>query len=286
MGLGIITPPFSFIQFAEPGMVCSDNARPCLPLVYVTDLGFRIQIRVSGDDREAFEGYEVSAGFVVDCDSPGIIPRNYFADWYLVEPGDGSDPDLWEGVFQFNDNGLFPIYEVGQCLYLAIFKNSDGSLIDCLETCFKKSDDMCYSTLLRYRNNEDAFGFNYTAPLNAFNRVRLPFYLHSPVNAEEEKSYAKSDGSSMLISARLYKDYKVTSDYWPEDWIEKFAVATKHDTVIVTNDYAGLDNDGVLRTDALDINWRTEDMPTFKLAQVKTTMRLTAARSTINNNCQ
>lgn len=286
MSLSISTPDFSFLQFADPLMTCSDNGRPCLPVVYVTDLAFRVRIRVTGADKPLFESYQVSGGLITDCDNPGVINRNYLATWDLITPGDGSDPDIWEGLFTFNDNGLFPLYEVGQCMAMAIFKNSDGSLIGCLDTCLVKSNEMCYSTLLQYRNREDAFDFAYTEPLTGYNRVRLPFYLHSPVNTEEEKSYAKSDGSSALISARMYKDYKVTSDYWPEDWIEKFAIATRHDDVLVSNDYSNLNEAAIIRTESLDINWRTDDMPSFKLAQVKTTVRLSAARSTINNNCQ
>ena len=133
----------------------SDNGRPCLPVVYVTDLAFRVRIRVTGADKPLFESYAVSAGLITDCDNPALLTA-LFSHLGFNYPGDGRSG--YGGLFKFNDNGLFPLYEVGQCMAMAIFKNSDGSLTGCLDTCLVKSDEMCWH-FYWYRNREDAFDF-------------------------------------------------------------------------------------------------------------------------------
>lgn len=291
MAVTFKTPEFSFVQLSEPSISCAWSERPCLPVYDLQDLRFRVNAEVTGDDKGTFDTDAYGVGITLDCDSPGILTANYVGTWVKIETGDGDNPDLWVGVMKYDDAGLFPLYDTGQCFSLMIFKTSDGTPIECFETCFKKIDDKCApqpTTVIEYYNDENAFYFNYadlTTSGNA-NRVRLELYFHSPTDAIEQKSYAKSDGSTKMIMQRIWKDYRVKTNYFPDEWHERLVVATAHDNVLITCDLANLNQDLFVRTEKIDLEWKQEDTPYYQLAQGKTTMRLAIPRSNVNSNCQ
>ena len=66
-------------------------------------------------------------------------------------------------------------------------------------TCFTRiALQECFTSVLSYSNNSDAFDFNYSAaPAGYKNRVELPIYLSNPMLETDEKIYTKSDGSIM-----------------------------------------------------------------------------------------
>ena len=121
-----------------------------------------------------------------------------------------------------------------------------------------------YTSLLQYRNNSDAFGFWYDEAPAAlqpggatpfYNSVRLPFYLHSPVYTEDQMTYQLSDGSSQKLSHRIWKDYKFKTDYWYDDWVQKFVVATAHDEVVISSPYANVVDENFVRIEKIDTEW-------------------------------
>lgn len=294
MAIVLTTPTFSFLQFSENDQPCAWSEKPCLPVYDLNDLRFRVNAAVTGDDKADFATYAIGAGITLDCDTPGILTENYRGTWVMTESGEGDNPDLWVGVMKWNDDGLFPLYDAGQCFSIMLFKTSNAHTgeysLECLETCFTKITDTCSphpSSIVEYYNDSNAFDFNYTELPGSgdANRVRLEIYFHSPTDAIEQKSYAKSDGSTKMIMQCIWKDYRVKTNYFPDEWHERLVVATAHSNVLITCDYAGLNQDSFVRTEKIDIDWKEEDIPYYQLAQGKTTMRLAIPRSNVNSNC-
>jgi len=57
-----------------------------------------------------------------------------------------------------------------------------------------------------------------------------------------------------------------------------------HTGLFVTDFYGGV-NGFMVRTEKVDIDWKEDDMPIYKLAQAKTVLRLAEPRQTLNSNC-
>jgi len=283
MAVTYSTPIFSFIQLTETEPECSWLERPCLPVKELSDLQFQVFAEVDGEDMANFLAQQVSASVVTDCDETELLFRNFIGTWELIEAGYYGNPDRYVGYFSFNIADGFNLYPVGTCFNLKLYKEADGTPLYCLATCFKKINDECFTSILAYRNMSNAFGFDYST--NAYNRVRLNFYLHSATDTEESKNYAKSDGSTVQLSYRLWKDYKVKIDYMLENWIERFAVATAHDDLRVTCDYAGVSQEPFVRTEKVDVKWDEEATPQFNMAQSFTVLRLSSPRANVSSNC-
>lgn len=276
-------PTYSFLQFNEPDQACTWIDRPCLPVYALTDLQFQVIAFVDDTDKPLFESYAVNAGVTVNCDTPGILTSNFIGRWIKYVTGSGDEPDQWVGYFTFNTEGQFTLYGAGQCFHISIFRSDSGANISCFETCFTKIVDNCYTSILAYRNSSNIFGFNYTS--SVYNRVRLPFYCHSPIITEERKDYAKSDGSTILLSYRLWSDFKVKTDYMLQYMHKRFAAATAHSDVRITDTYSGLNQEAIVRIEKMEFNWIAADTPQFDMAQGTTVIRLAAPAANVNSNC-
>lgn len=292
MAIELTSPEFSFIQITEPSDgSCAWYGNLCLPVYELADLSFQIIATVSDADKETFQDETIYAQVIDDCpkDQPFNVYQNYNVEWTLTDEGVGYAPDTWVGNFQYNVANGFTELGSGDCFSLGIYKlpGSVGypDLLACIETCFQKITDTCFTAQIGYRNNENSFDFDYSDQLY-FNRVRLPFYLHSPTNPEEEKSYTKSDGSSVKLMHRIWKDYKVKTDYFHQSWVEKFTIATAHDGVYITDDYIGVTAAQFIRMEKVDTAWMEEQSPGINIAQSITTLRLASPRATINSNCE
>ncbi len=287
MSITLSTPSFSFFSLDVPNHGdCGKSEMKCLPVYELQDLAFQVIATVNGADKTDFAHNNIYASALPAC-PPGAVTsqQNYSATWTRISTGTGGDPDTWVGYFIYFTNLYTYTFTAGTCFSIG-FYNPDASgdqFISCMPQCFVKIGDPCYTSLLSYRSNESNFGFTYFNP-DFYNKVRLPFYLHSPENAEEEKSYQKSDGATIKISHRIWKDYKVKTDYWFDDWHEKFVVATAHDDVHVNCNYSGIDARFV-RTEKVEVDWHEDDFPQVNMAQAKTTLRLAEPRLNVNSNC-
>ncbi len=285
MAVVFSVPPYSFLQFTEPERACAWEDRPCLPVYALTDLQFQVFAEVDGDDKDAFESYHIGAGVTLDCEPGTIVTANYTGTWHQLTTGTYGNPDTWVGYFTYSTEGLFALYPVGQCFSIGIFRTDDAGvgLIECFGTCFTKISDVCYTSILAYRNGSNAFGFDYTSPV--YNRVRLPFHCHSPIFSEEKTEYAKSDGSSVLLSYRLWKDYKIKTNYLFDYIHDRFGVGLSHSDIRITDTYSGLNQEAIVRTEKIELNWVESETPQFNVAQGSTVIRLAAARENVNSNC-
>lgn len=281
MALSFDSPIYSFLQFNEPfDFDCAETQRPCLPVVLLTDLTFQVKVELTGADKTFFDGGAINAAVVLDCDAPENLDLNYAGTWTLYETGEGANPDIWYGIFSFNSNAYFSTLPVGTCFHLTLFRGL--ITYGCFDTCLVKISDTCYTSKLTYLFNSNMFGFG---PLGSTAlSVRLPFYMHSPSVAEDKKQYSKSDGSTVQLMARLWKDYQVKGDYMPDKWIDRFAVATSADEVNVISNYSSVAA-LVVRTEKVEVTWYEENIPTFNLGMLKTTFRLAAPIANNNSNC-
>jgi hypothetical protein len=284
MAINLSSPKYSFIQlFEQYNEPCAYDYINCLPVYNLSDIAFQMIAEVTGGDKTTFASAQINAGITTDCASPGILVNNWIGTWTKTVTG-GTDPDIWIGDFKFHTNTLFTGLAVGTCFNIMFFKQTDQTHVsDCTYTCFTKIADTCYTTAMNYRNNSNAFYFDYS-DATFYNKIRLPFYLHSPTFAEENKSYQKSDGSSVLLFSRIWKDYKVKTDYMLDNLHEKFQIATAHSDILVDCSYSGI-SEAVIRTEKIEVAWIEEESPFINVAQAKTTFRIATPVQSINSNC-
>jgi len=224
----------------------------------------------------------------------------------------------------FNEGQMWHNLPVGVCFSICFYKlqyirtvvsgpfdtvASAVAMDICSETCFVKIADDCDgqpTSILAYANNNDAFGFYYdglpglSPDIDFLNTVRLPMYLHSPVYAEDQMTYNKSDGSSQKLNHRIWEDYKFKTDYLTRDQHKALVAATGHDLVFIACPYQGISLGGspgfqysqgvsktqFVRTEKIEVEWQEENIPRFKLGQGKGVLRLAEPSSNTNTNCQ
>ena len=166
-------------------------------------------------------------------------------------PPSGTGITLTGVVLQINQVGLFqgttPIYNVyfsffssdltenvdeGDCFRIGILAGGSIDLAYFVSNqCFKKVNDKCLTSKLRYTNSDNAFGFYYDLGSGQPNAIRLPIYFKEPIVSSDKNIYVRSDGSRKLLSARLAKQYKGIIDAVGEDVHQKLVVALNHDDV-------------------------------------------------------
>lgn len=94
------------------------------------------------------------------------------------------------------------------------------------------------------------------------NRIRLPFYVSRPQFPAERNQDRLADGTIRTKSVIIRKQYEGETDYLPEDWHQKLAIAFNHDIVNIESDkYIG----GLAMDSDYDIEWiRFLDYPIAK----------------------
>jgi len=306
MAVVITSPQFSFLQIDILQETCSWITPPCLPMFTPSDLSFQMYVAVSGTDKDWFNiefdasgtlsEYTIQARICEDCDDASDVDREFSwgATWTKITE---DTTDIWVGNFTFNGNETkWTALDFNTCFNICFHKVliavSDPTVvvgltttpIECTDTCFTKIVDECYTSVITYGNNDNAFDFNYENSWS--NTIRLFMYLHSPLPVEEEKSYAKSNGSTKKLMHRIWTDYKVKTDYFTDDMHMQLTIATAHDTVSIYDVYSRIINKEFVRTEKFDIAWMEEQSPGINVAQATTTLRLAIPRATINSNCE
>lgn len=111
------------------------------------------------------------------------------------------------------------------------------------------------------------------------NRIRLPFQLYRPQFPEEREVFRKADGTVKVQSAVIRKTYNGDTDFWPENWHERFKIALSHDNVTVEGDkYFG----GIVQDGNYQINW--PDFLDYPTAKAEFTVQVTPFNAT-NDSC-
>jgi len=164
MALEIISPRQSFIQFGETGIVdhcIYGNVRFCLPVYSDDDIAFQLIVRGTVEEIDALcgvYGTDVNIGLVDDCDD------EYFSIEFTANPYTSYQPE----IYRLNDTQAlinwtygFPLftnaYAIEECFRIRV---QIGSEQFC-SNCFKRTNDNCYTSVVEYSCDENAFGFNY-----------------------------------------------------------------------------------------------------------------------------
>lgn len=289
MAVTISNSSYSFVNWeAVDENFCPNEPRICLPVLDMGDIGFQAIATVSGADKLKFNsGDRYWAGMPTGVST---WEKQFDVTWTKIVDGVGAEPDIWVGNFVSNgDEAVFTALSVGECFTIDIYKHnvlddSEEFLVTCTN-CFTKILDTCYTSLMIYRANNDAFGFYYSDYPNYSNSIRLSFYLHSPFKTEEKKQYEKSNGATVITSYRLWKNYELKTDYWDARIHDNFEIALAHNIIVITNPYANIEDEFFTNQKPLEIDWQEKDIPGFKAAIAMGALRMSAPMANVNSNC-
>lgn len=102
--------------------------------------------------------------------------------------------------------------------------------------CVNNED--CNSMVLKYRNDTNAFEFNYTdAPEDFYQQVRLAMFTRSQKPDIKEKIYRRHDGTFKNTGVTIDKKRLLITDQYDEPTLDALTVASKHSEFII-NDIA------------------------------------------------
>jgi hypothetical protein len=163
MAYSITSPAQSFIQFSETGIIdhcIFDNLRFCLPVYEDRDVAFQVYINGTDSEIDALcgvYGSPISIGIVNTCDD---------AD-FLLEFTANPYNDLPE-IFRLGDTqlllnwshgvpGFTNVISYGECFKIRI----QIGLTKFCSNCFERTSDNCFTSVIEYSADENAFGFNY-----------------------------------------------------------------------------------------------------------------------------
>lgn len=195
----------------------------------------------------------------------------------------GSPFNIYAGSVNLNsipDTGL----SAGDCITLS-FSNGTNTYVS---NCFSYNPDTCFTSLIRYQCNENAFGFYYTdmngASLNYYNQVRLPFFLNKVQTKTKTAAYRKSTGEYIKLSAVLQQEYEVEVGWMTDGWHTCLAVALEHDTFQVWNENTSYWDTYMLDEGDYQVDWKNE--PGINLSTAPAKFRLKAMPfNYVNSNC-
>lgn len=306
--MAIYSEPNSFYQLNNPvNFGCQEPIPICLPVYEDADLhGFHLNTNDSptatqnAGDEGSYPLVSYSYRLVSNCNEPIILSdtvkhynqffyvRNQVTnDWILLPFNDDDDePNAFPG---FN-------FQCDECFFIQIIKTVRGenpdqqsqtdryiytnTIVGCIG-CFKKICDPCYTTLIRYRNNENAFGFNYNNQ-NFYNSVRLPIYLKQPQFPTVRNVFTLSNGNKKKLSSRIEKEWIVETDWMPKEWHEKLVIALEHDRVGIINTNSNLTSE-VMMESSYEIEW--QDYLDYPLAKAKFKLKQIPYNN-VNSNCK
>lgn len=286
--LSIQSAPNSFFQLGNPiNFNCVEPIELCLPIYKDYDLyGWSLYVGYGSGITYYWRLVKNCNQPVGDLDPASLIPfhvYNYSDKVQVLTPLFYQDPSETD----FGVDG----FDCGECFFIQVIKfehkgdviNQD--IVGCIG-CFQKICDPCYTSVVQYINNENAFGFLYTNgnpnTLNGlYNRVRLPLYLNQPQFPVKRNVFTLSNGMQKKLSSRIEKEWNVETDYMPKEWHEKLVIALEHDHIGMQNVNSNTFSE-FMNESNYEINWQAFlDYPTapakFKLKQIP--------YNNVNSNC-
>ncbi len=148
--------------------------------------------------------------------------------------------------------------------------------------CFTYIDDTCFTTVIKYRSNENSFSLFYTGDTAFHNAVRLPLFINNPQPVSDENVFRLSDGSKKTLFARFEKEYEGQTDYMDENFHFKLAIALKHDFVYLGDDYGTVNQ--YIQEGKYEIGWLNKPGTNYDSAPANFKVR-TSPYFQVNSNC-
>lgn len=167
MGLNIISPVNSFVRFNEPPMdpLCIwGDLNFCLPVYDQEDIYFQFVIEGTETEIDSLctqTGDEVTVELVETCGGPALITFTDKIERIRLSPTQA----LYNWAHGFPN--FTSVIAVGKCFLIRVTVDAavyayPEQLIAC-SNCFERIGDDCYTSVIEYGNDEDAFGFKYCA---------------------------------------------------------------------------------------------------------------------------
>lgn len=156
----ISTSRFSFIQFAESDLIESCNfsdSDMCLPVYDENDIWFQFVITAGtqdeADDLCDITNSNVVLGIVQSCSDGFLLQFSQKPSRYRLNATQ---------VLYYWPHGLpgFASYiDIGECFHIKVSVFAQTFCTNCLQ----RIKDTCFTSVIEYTNNENAFDFNYCA---------------------------------------------------------------------------------------------------------------------------
>lgn len=281
MPLTIINNPNSFVQFgaADSFTHCVfGEVRQCLPVYDSGDLSFQILVDAGNSSDAALlcelGGDAVLLEIMRDCDD--AVP--------VATAGDVFETvRIGATVIAFNFHFPLPGFPYslkdGECFYLRASIDASPFLLEACSNCMQRITNDCFTSVIKYRCDEDAFGFVYCGADSFYNSVRLPFYMTKPQYPAERNVFRKANGVTKVLSSVIRKTVQGITDYMQESWHQKLVIALNSDIVWITadnfNEFVAVDGD-------YSISW--QDFLDYPVAQANFQMQVTPFNAR-NTNC-
>lgn len=260
----IHSPKYSFVKFGSPeasNNCCDGEQEFCIPVIEETDTYFQFKIvGASFAETESIWATPLSEfqlALVRGIGNTAItVPANTLRNWtvddsLLFEKYRTAATEvtyLWRNPFK----DILTLIDCDGCFQLALIANITDPATVLLSNCFTRACRDCYTSVLKYTNEEDAFDFNYCNIANPVNRVRLPFFFQQPQFSDDETIYVKSDGSIKMLKSVTKKEYQVSTEHFPEYIHEKLKVALSHDFTAISS---GTYNGNFRKSGSYEIEW-------------------------------
>jgi len=172
-------------------------------------------------------------------------------------------------------------FTLGATVYSPDIEVNVDDLVAC-SNCFIYKADPCFTMVLKYRNNENAFGFEYELDTDFYNIVRVGLYIDMPQPLVNENVFRYSDGTHKMLSATFQKEYEGHVDWYDEQRHFAIAVALKHDILRMGNDDSRLT--AYVSEGAYEIAWQNKPGHNFEQATAKFKVKETPFYE-VNSNC-
>jgi hypothetical protein len=238
MAYNIIAPQASFVQFNETGRISHcifDRLNFCLPVYLADDVTFQFVIEGTESEIDALcgiYGAPISIGIVSDCEDADFL-QEYTANIY----GDYR-PQLFRlGATQLlvNWNHGFPAFTSvvgeGECFKVRV---EVGAQQFC-STCFTRITDPCFTSVVEYGADENAFGFNYCSSgeiqsdgdTGDCEKTYITFVNQSTLSVPYTASMLAQYGNIPTVQAWIYNEdnelvnasFQISLDDYPPNFI-------------------------------------------------------------------
>lgn len=238
--MDIINFEHSFIQFcADPEEGCSDFNNARLPIKYSSDVNFMVII----DNTTDIETNDLA--FVLTERDVEVADILAASDIITTLPFDKSLISTGK-YLMFTSNCYLPTSisgsafapEVGDCIFLALIVSSANRVICKASVVFEYITDTCFTHIVRYRCDDDAYDFEYeaantylagTTGKKFFNTIRMKITIDKPMPQRNKKGFRLSDGSMLTLAADFKKEYSVNTDYFTDFLHTRLLIALEHD---------------------------------------------------------
>ena len=262
--MDISSPKYSFVQFNAPASgapCCDEDSSFCIPVVTESDtyFQFRINCATFAETQDVWNSPIGDMQLVLlkgTGNTPATLAANTLRNWTFDDSlqfeknRTGTTEITYQWRQPFKD--VMTLVDCDGCFQLAIINVTPNPQIVVFSNCFTRICEDCFTSVLDYNNEDDAYDFRYCNVVDPLNRVRLPFYFSQPQFPDEETVYVYSNGRRKVLKSVTNKEFQAQTDHWPE-WVhEKLKFALGHDYKKLTSDpYTG----EFVKSGAYEIEW-------------------------------